>query len=69
MPSAARCFTPIGDRECPSCCNHCHGRIGLPGMQAMHAPGCPNDGAGLIKLLPGESFLDQTLGPVSKGYP
>jgi len=40
--------TPFGERQCPSCCHHCGGRLEVPGMQLMHAVGCPNDGCGVI---------------------
>ena len=41
-------FAPTGERQCPSCCHHCGGRLELRGMQLMHAASCPNDGCGLI---------------------
>ena len=40
--------TPFGERQCPSCCNHCGGRLENKGMQLMHGVGCPNDGCGVI---------------------
>jgi hypothetical protein len=40
--------TPFGERQCPSCCNHCGGRVEKEAWQMMHGVGCPNDGCGLI---------------------
>lgn len=40
--------TPFGERQCPSCCNHCGGRLENKDLQLMHGVGCANDGCGLI---------------------
>ena len=45
---ACASLTPFGERQCPSCCNHCGGRLENKGLQLMHGVGCPNDGCGLI---------------------
>ena len=45
---ACASLTPFGERQCPSCCNHCGGRLENQGLQLMHGVGCPNDGCGLI---------------------
>ena len=37
---------PLSERRCPSCCDHCGGRLEQAGIQVMHLPGCANDASG-----------------------
>lgn len=47
-PSHCACANrkPLSERRCPSCCDHCGGRLEQPGIQVMHLPGCVNDASG-----------------------